>query len=203
MKLGNLHIEADKDKIYTPDEIIEILEKEPGFFHFAGTMLTNNDDYQYYPVPAYPVINDDGKTFHLEMDKGQENSEFVKIHEEIISQENMPIWEDFNLKFFKQKYRNRFNVSMILKNGKETYVDVFFTDEKNIEIEKIKHHFKNFLEIAKIDTFKKLREKVRRAREIFNETDFITEYDDPFEFYINESVPFSDEDFFEIMKNMF
>lgn len=203
MKIGNLHIDVDKNKIYTSDEMIDILKEQPGFIYFAHTLLVNNDNYVYFQIPAYPVKNDDNKTFHLEINKKDENDEFLKQYKEIICNQNMPIWEDFNTKFFKSKYRDNFVVSMVQENENDFYVDVFFTDEENVECEKIKYHFKNFLDIAKVDTFKKLREKVVRANEIYNESDLIIKHDDPFEFDIDYNIMPNDLEIFKLARNLF
>lgn len=163
MKLGSSYIDVDGNKEYTAKEMIDIIMRLPEGLLIIETILHNNEEYKFIEVPLRPVKDND-KIFHLEIINGNEDMDAILggfLSD--LCNETLEIYEDTNLNIFKTKNIDRVHVAIVNVND-EFEVNIFYDegDEYAFQL----YHFECFLEVAKINTFKKLNRKIKECKKI-------------------------------------
>ncbi len=174
MKLGSLYFDIDKDKILKPEEICEYICTYPeGELFLTNLLMNNSKGFCFIEVPG--DIKKDEKGYRIIL-----SEEFLKEvdFDNLNSSDELFIPLDSMPKScFQYKNRENLHFYILLYNCFEDSSDednvessmVVLYDYKDNSV--IKQLAEDFFERNNIDTMKKVRDEMKRARDIYkNET---------------------------------
>ena len=124
MIIGNLKFEIEKDKEYLPEELADLIMKEPYGRYFVETLLRNQLDWSFLYYPC--TVNIVDKQIYLRLVKRYKEDTLTEIGE-IVSKNSVCSVEDDDLGLHLKSNKNKVNIA-IIRNGDSFYMNPYIED---------------------------------------------------------------------------